>query len=107
MILHRLGVEVLYPSASLPESMPEARDVGRPVPVLLIMLWGSFVLMVLTGVLFALGLPEDWARALFIATVIIWLVLGVALMVQGNMETKALAGRARPVSKEDGGDDTD
>jgi hypothetical protein len=65
------------------------------------MLWGSFVLMLLSGVFYGLGLPEDWARAMFIATVIVWLALGIALIVQGRMETRAFA-RARTAAVGEG-----
>jgi hypothetical protein len=70
--------------------MADNDPAGRPIPTLLVMLWGSFVLMVLSGVFFALGLPDDWARALFISTVVIWIVLGVALIVQGQLEVRNL-----------------
>ena len=80
--------------------MADIDPAGRPIPTLLVMLWGSFVLMVLSGVFFALGLPNDWARALFIATVVIWIVLGVALIVQGQLEVQNLK---RTVGTTDGG----
>jgi hypothetical protein len=59
---------------------------GRPIPVLLYMLWGSFILMLLSGIFYGLGLPEDLARAFFIATVAVWIVLGLALMYMGFAE---------------------
>lgn len=65
------------------------------MPQLVVLLVLSFVLMLLSGIFFALGLPEDWARALFMATILIWVVLGVALIVQGQMEVRALA-RTQP-----------
>lgn len=71
--------------------MTDNEDLGRPFPTLLIMLLGSFVLMILSGIFFGLGLPEDWARALFMATVIIWMLLGAALIVQGFKETREIA----------------
>lgn len=61
------------------------------MPQLVVLLVLSFVLMLLSGIFFALGLPEDWARALFMATILIWTILGVALIVQGQMEVRALA----------------
>jgi hypothetical protein len=63
---------------------------GRPIPQLVYLLLASFVLMILSGIFFALGLPEDWARALFMATVLVWIVLGIALAVQGRMEVRAM-----------------
>jgi uncharacterized membrane protein YccC len=80
--------------------MADLDPAGRPIPTLLIVLWGSFVLMVLSGVFFALGLPNDWARALFFATVVIWIVLGVALVVQGRLEVRSLQ---RAAGATDGG----
>ena len=53
------------------------------------LLAGSFVLMILSGIFFAFGLPEAWARALFIGTVMAWMILGIALIVQGRMEVNA------------------
>ena len=54
--------------------------------------------MILSGILYGLGMPEDWARALFIGTVVLWAVLGVALIVQGEREARAYArgGAASP-----------
>ena len=74
--------------------MADPDPAGRPIPLLLTLLTGSFVLMVLSGVFFALGLPNEWARALFMATVVIWIVLGVALIVQGQLEVRSLRGAA-------------
>ena len=51
----------------------------------------SFVLMILSGIFYGLGLPEDWARALFMATVVLWVILGIALIVQGRMEVRRIA----------------
>ena len=64
---------------------------GRPIPVLLTILWASFVLMILSGIFYGLGLPEEWARGLFVATVIIWIVIGVALIIQGQMDVRTFA----------------
>ena len=64
---------------------------GRPIPQLVYLLLASFVLMILSGIFYGLGVPEDWARALFMGTVIIWIVLGIALMIQGRMDVKAIA----------------
>jgi hypothetical protein len=87
--------------------MADPEDVGRPMPVLLVMLWGSFLLMIISGVAYGLGLPEDIARAFFIATVIIWLVLGIALLVQGQMETRSIARRMSSQVEEASGDDAE
>ena len=76
--------------------MTGVEDQGRPFPTLLVMLLGSFVLMILSGIFYGLGLPEDWARALFMATVILWLLLGIALIVQGFQETRAIARSVPP-----------
>ena len=84
--------------------MPSKEDVGRPMPTLVVMLLGSFLLMVLSGVFYGLGLPEDWARALFMATVILWLALGVALILHGFMETRSIA-RSAPVTGGQEGND--
>ena len=64
---------------------------GRPIPQLVYLLMASFVLMILSGIFYGLGLPEDWARALFMATVILWFILGIALIVQGRMEVREIA----------------
>ncbi len=71
---------------------------GRPVPQLVYLLVGSFVLMILSGIFFALVLPEAWARALFMGTVLAWVALGIAFIVQGRMEVSAQA-RALAASK--------
>ena len=80
---------------------------GRPIPALLYRLGGSFVLMLLSGIFYGLGLPEDWARALFIATVIVWIVLAVVLMIQGIQETGAYEpqGHGGSDGDSDGGSD--
>ena len=70
-----------------------ARD--GPMPLLVVLLGGSFVLMILSGLFYMAGLPEDWARVLFLATVIVWTVLGIAVVVEGQRTTAAFA-RARP-----------
>ena len=69
--------------------MVDLEPEGRPIPVLLYMLWGSFILMLLSGIAYGLGLPEDLARALFIATVAVWIFLGLALMFAGYQERTA------------------
>jgi len=66
-----------------------------PVAILVVLLGGSFVMMLLSGLFYMAGLPEDWARALFLATVIVWTVLGIAVVVEGQRATAAFA-RARP-----------
>jgi hypothetical protein len=78
---------------------------GRLVPQLVYLLVASFVLMILSGIFFALGLPEDWARALFMGSVVAWVVLGIALIVQSRMEVSAqaralAASKPTPVQKE-------
>ena len=78
--------------------MTDIAPEGRPVPQLVYLLVASFVLMILSGIFFALGLPEDWARALFMGTVVAWIVLGIAFIVQGRMEVNAQA-RALAASK--------
>jgi len=70
-----------------------------PVAILVVLLGGSFVMMLLSGLFYMAGLPEDWARALFLATVIVWIVLGAAVIVDGQRTTAALA-RARPPAPE-------
>jgi len=64
---------------------------GRPMPVLVVMLVASFVLMLFSGILFMAGLPEAVARALFLATVVIWTGLGVWAIVDGQLETRRFA----------------
>jgi Na+/melibiose symporter-like transporter len=59
-------------------------------------LLASFVLMVLSGIFFALGLPEDWARGLFMVTVILWFILGGALIVKSFTETSEYRRQAKP-----------
>jgi len=51
----------------------------------------SFLLMILSGIFFGLGLPEDWARGLFMVTVVLWFVLGTGLIVQGIIENRKYA----------------
>jgi hypothetical protein len=70
-------------------------EAGRPIPVLVLVLLASFILMILSGVFYGLGLPEDWARGLFMVTVVLWFVLGGALIVSGFMETREYARRAK------------
>jgi len=79
--------------------MPGEGTAGRPIPVLLLALLASFALMILSGVFYGLGMPEDWARALFMGTVVLWVVLGLALVVKGERETRTFAsngGASRP-----------
>ena len=64
---------------------------GKPMPVLVVMLVGSFVLMLLSGAMFMLGLPEAQSRALFLATVVIWIALGIWAIVDGQLEMRRLA----------------
>ena len=71
--------------------MAENAEAGRPMPQLVILLVVSFVLMLLSGIAYGLGLPQDWARAFFMATVLLWVVLGVALIVQGRTDVQAFA----------------
>lgn len=70
------------------------------MPLLVVLLGGSFVLMILSGLFYMAGLPEDWARALFLATVIVWTVLGVAVIVEGQRTTAAFARAKRPPAQE-------
>lgn len=65
--------------------------------LLVYLLAGSFVLMLLSGVFYGLGLPETWARALFIATLLVWITIGVAVIVEGQLETRAIARVRGPV----------
>lgn len=81
---------------------------GRPMPTLVWLLLASFILMIMSGIFFALGLPEDWARGLFIVTVILWFVLGGGLMVMSFVETKQYSRKATPTpapSKEEAAED--
>lgn len=80
---------------------------GRPIPILVIVLLVSFILMILSGVFYALGLPEDWARALFMATVILWFVLGGALIVSGFLETRSFTPRGQVITAPYGKEDTE
>lgn len=80
-------------------------DGGRPLPTLLVVLIGSFVLMLLSGIFFMAGLPEDLARALFLGTVVMWFALGIAVIVKGRLDVRDLererTARARPVPRAD------
>ena len=80
-----------------------------PIPPLVLVLLASFILMILSGVFYALGLPEAWARGLFMVTVVLWFILGGALIVAGFIETREIAQKAKatpaPSKKEDGKDD--
>ena len=82
---------------------------SRPVPPLVLVLLASFMLMILSGIFYALGLPEVWARGLFLVTVVLWFILGGALIVAGFIETRDLAQKAKatpaPSKKEDAEDD--
>ena len=78
--------------------MAEVSDTGRPLPTLVLVLLASFALMLLSGVFYGLGLPEDWARGLFMVTVALWFILGGALIVQSFMETRDFARSAEPTS---------
>ena len=64
---------------------------GREMPLLLYLLIASFVLMLLSGAMFMLGMPEAQSRALFLATVIIWFALGIWTIVDGQQETRRIA----------------
>ena len=75
--------------------MVRPSDAGRPIPTLVIVLLASFILMILSGVFYGLGLPEEWARGLFMVTVVLWFILGGALIVSGLMETREMASRAK------------
>ena len=81
---------------------------GRPIPTLVWVLLASFLLMILSGVFYALGMPEDWARGIFMVTVVLWFVLGVALMVSSVIETRQYTKQAKatpaPSPKEDAED---
>jgi len=72
-------------------------------------LLASFVLMILSGVFYGLGVPEDWARGLFMVTVVLWFILGGALIVMSFVETHQYASKAKPTpapsQKEDAEDD--
>ena len=78
--------------------MAKTNEVSRPIPTLVMVLLASFVLMLLSGVFYGLGLPEDWARALFMVTVVLWFVLGGALIVMSFIETREFSGNAKPTS---------
>jgi len=82
---------------------------GRPMPTLVLVLLASFVLMLLSGVFYGLGLPEEWARGLFMVTVVLWFILGGALIVMSFVETREYA-RAKPTpapSKKETAEDDD
>jgi len=64
---------------------------GKPMPVLVVMLVTSFVLMLFSGIMFMAGLPEAQARAFFLATVVIWIALGIWVIVDGQLETGRIA----------------
>jgi hypothetical protein len=64
---------------------------GREMPLPLYLLVGSFVLMLLSGAMYMLGLPEAQSRALFLATVVIWIALGIWTIVDGQLETRRIA----------------
>jgi len=64
---------------------------NKPMPVLVVMLVASFVLMLLSGAMFMAGLPEAPSRALFLATVVIWVALGIWAIVDGRLEMRRLA----------------
>jgi hypothetical protein len=72
-------------------------------------LLASFLLMILSGVFYALGLPEDWARGLFWVTVVLWFILGAALIASSFIETRRYARQAKatpaPSRKEDAEDE--
>ena len=72
-------------------------------------LLASFLLMILSGILYALGLPEEWARGLFMVTVVLWFILGGALIVTSFTETRQYARQAKatssPSPKEDAEDE--
>ena len=64
---------------------------GREMPLLVYLLVASFVLMLLSGAFFMLGLPEAQSRALFLATVVIWFALGIWAIVDGQLEIGRIA----------------
>lgn len=83
---------------------------GRPLPTLVAVLLASFVLMIMSGIFFALGLPEEWARGLFFVTVVLWFVLGGALLVMSLVETRQFARMPTPTpapSKKEDAEDED
>jgi Na+/melibiose symporter-like transporter len=90
--------------------MAKANETGRPIPTLVLVLLASFVLMLLSGVFYGLGLPEDWARGLFMVTVVLWFILGGALMVNSFIETREYGRKAQPTpapSKKEAAEDDD
>ena len=64
---------------------------GREMPLLVYLLVASFALMLLSGAMFMLGLPEAESRALFLATVVIWIAIGIWIIVDGQLETRRIA----------------
>ena len=99
------GIGFIYVVGPHTRPMTDIAPEGRPVAQLVYLLVGSFVLMVFSGIFFALGLPEAWARALFMGTVVSWVILGIAFIVQGRMEVSAqarvlAASKPTPVPKE-------
>lgn len=71
--------------------MASGKESGGRLPPLVLVLMASFLLMILSGIFFGLGLPEDWARGLFMVTVVLWFVLGTGLIVQGIIENRKYA----------------
>jgi hypothetical protein len=64
---------------------------GREMPLLVYLLVASFLLMLLSGAMFMAGLPEAPSRALFLATVVIWVALGIWAIVDGRLEMRRVA----------------
>jgi hypothetical protein len=79
------------------------------MPRLVSVLLTSFVLMILSGIFYGVGLPEDWARGLFMATVVLWFALGIGLIVNSFWETgqyaKAIPVASSETDKEESKDD--
>lgn len=77
--------------------------------MLVTVLLASFVLMLLSSIFFAVGLPEVWARGLFMTTVVLWFALGIVLMADSIIDTRRYAKTAPATSsrgdKEKGNDD--
>ena len=73
---------------------------GREMPLLVYLLVVSFVLMLLSGAMYMLGLPEAQSRALFLATVVIWIALGIWAIVDGQLETRRI-GAAQTAAKDE------
>jgi hypothetical protein len=74
----------------------------RDISYLITLLGMSFMLMVLSGVFYVAGIPASWARALFLATVIIWIVLGVAVMIKSHQDKAAYVLRQQQRGKSTG-----